>query len=50
MNRDFAEMLCALSDAGADFLIVGAHALAAHGKPRATGRPKDLADLADLER
>lgn len=37
MNRDFAEMLDALSVAGADFLIVGAHALAAHGSPRATG-------------
>src|SRR5579859_598489 len=31
MNRDFVEMLDALSDAKADFLIVGAHALAAHG-------------------
>lgn len=28
MNRDFAEMLSALSEAGADFLVVGAHALA----------------------
>jgi hypothetical protein len=37
MNRDFVEMLGALSDAGADFLVVGAHALAAHGVPRATG-------------
>ena len=37
MNRDFAEMLDALSAAGADFLISGAHALAAHGRPRATG-------------
>ena len=37
MNRDFAEMLSALSEAGAEFLIVGAHALAAHGIPRATG-------------
>ena len=37
MNRDFVEMLSALSDAGADYLIVGAHALAAHGHPRATG-------------
>jgi hypothetical protein len=37
MNRDFAEMLDALSGAGADFLIIGAHALAAHGRPRATG-------------
>lgn len=37
MNRDFAEMLDALSAAGAEFLVVGAHALAAHGRPRATG-------------
>jgi hypothetical protein len=29
-------MLRALSDAGADFLIVGAHARAAYGEPRAT--------------
>ena len=37
MNRDFVEMLDALSAAGADFLVVGAHALAAYGRPRATG-------------
>jgi hypothetical protein len=37
MNRDFVEMLSELSAAGVDFLIVGAHALAAHGVPRATG-------------
>ena len=37
MNRDFAEMLSALSEAGAEFLVVGAHALAVHGHPRATG-------------
>lgn len=37
MNPDFAEMLDALSAAEADFLVVGAHALAAHGHPRATG-------------
>jgi hypothetical protein len=37
MNRDFVEILSELSAAGADFLIVGAHALAAHGVPRATG-------------
>ncbi len=29
MNRDFAEILAALSGAGAEFLVVGAHALAA---------------------
>jgi hypothetical protein len=37
MNRDFAEMLGALSDRQAEFLVVGAYAMAAHGTPRATG-------------
>jgi hypothetical protein len=37
MNRDFVEMLSALTETGAEFLVVGAHALAAHGVPRATG-------------
>ena len=37
MNRDFVEMLSALSEAGAEYLVVGAHAMAAHGVPRATG-------------
>jgi len=37
MNRDFVEMLSALSEAGAEYLLVGAHALAAYGIPRATG-------------
>ena len=36
MNRDFVEMLRALSDAGVEFLVVGAHAVAAHGFVRAT--------------
>ena len=36
MNRDFAAMLSALSEEGAEYLVVGAHALAAHGRPRAT--------------
>lgn len=36
MNRHFVEMLSALSAAGAEFLIVGAHAVAAHGHYRAT--------------
>ena len=31
MNRDFVEMLSALSAAGVRFLVVGAHALAARG-------------------
>jgi hypothetical protein len=37
MNPDFLDMLSALSDAGADYLVVGAHAVAVHGRPRATG-------------
>jgi len=37
VNRDFADMLSALSAAGVEFLVVGAYALAAHGLPRATG-------------
>jgi hypothetical protein len=37
VNDDFAEMLSALSASGADFLLVGAHALAVHGLVRATG-------------
>jgi hypothetical protein len=35
MNCDFVKMLSALSETGADFLIVGAYAVAAHGEPRA---------------
>jgi hypothetical protein len=37
MNPDFEDFLRALTEAGARFLVVGAHALAVHGVPRATG-------------
>jgi hypothetical protein len=37
MERDFVEMLSALDAAGAEDLVVGAHALAADGLPRVTG-------------
>jgi hypothetical protein len=37
MNEDFLDMLRCLIEAGARFVIVGAHALAVHGVPRATG-------------
>jgi hypothetical protein len=37
MNPDFRDLLGELSTAGADFLVVGAYALAAHGLSRATG-------------
>jgi hypothetical protein len=52
VNRDFEEILSELSAAGAEFLVVGAHALAAHDRPRSTG---DLdiwvrADRANAER
>ena len=36
MNQDFQDFLAALIEAGARFLVVGAHALAVHGVPRAT--------------
>ena len=39
MNRDFSELLLAFNDNGVEYLIVGAHALAAYGHVRAT---KDL--------
>jgi len=37
LNRNFRDILSALSVEGAEFLIVGAYALAVHGLPRATG-------------
>lgn len=37
MNSDFLECLAALLAEDARFLVVGAHALAVHGVPRATG-------------
>ncbi len=39
MNRDFSDLLSAFNAQRVDYLIVGAHALAAHGHVRAT---KDL--------
>lgn len=37
MNQDFLDLLRLLLEAGARFLVVGAHAMAVHGVPRATG-------------
>jgi len=37
LNQDFRDLLAALLEAGARFLVVGAHAMAIHGVPRATG-------------
>jgi hypothetical protein len=36
-NDDFLDMLRALVESGAEFMIVGAHSLALHGVPRSTG-------------
>lgn len=39
LPEDFRDLLIELHDAGADFVVVGGHAVAFHGHPRAT---KDL--------
>ena len=39
MNQDFRDLIASFNDHGVEFLVVGAHALAAHGHVRAT---KDL--------
>jgi hypothetical protein len=39
VNRDFRDLLAEFNGQGVEFLVVGAHALAAHGHVRAT---KDL--------
>ena len=36
MERDFKDMLSAFSDEEVEYLLVGAHAMAVHGCPRAT--------------
>lgn len=42
LNRDFRDVLSSFNDAGVEYLVVGAYALAAHGLPRATGDNDDL--------
>jgi hypothetical protein len=37
LNEDFLELLASLLRTDARFLVVGAHAMAVHGVPRATG-------------
>src|SRR5436190_17212632 len=60
MNPDFRDLLAAFNASGVEFLVVGAHALAAHGLVRATkdldlwvraaptNAPKVMAALADF--
>lgn len=37
LNQDFRDIISALSNAHAEYLLVGAYAMAYHGAPRATG-------------
>ena len=37
VNEDFVDIVACLAAEGAEFVIVGAYALAAHGFPRMTG-------------
>ena len=37
LNRDFLDMIQELNRAEVEYLVVGAHAMAVHGVPRATG-------------
>lgn len=37
LNDDFRDMFACLEEAQVEYIVVGAHALAAHGIPRATG-------------
>ena len=56
MNPDLIDLLRAFSDAKVESIVVGAHALAAHGHVRATKdldvwiRPSPGADVELLER
>ena len=52
LPQDFCDLLLELVDAGAEFVLVGGHAVAFHGHPRAT---KDMdvlikADISNAER
>jgi hypothetical protein len=56
MNQDFVDLLRAFSAHDVRFLVVGAYALAVHGRPRATGEldlwidaTTDNAILGDVE-
>ena len=48
-NPDFRDLLSALSAEGAEFLVVGAHAVMFLNKS-AVGRPQDLLDVDVLRR
>jgi hypothetical protein len=47
LPEDFRDLLVALHDAGAAFVVLGGHAVAFHGHPRAT---KDLDVLVRADR
>jgi hypothetical protein len=37
LNQNFSDILSAFSEAGVEYLLIGAYAMAVHGCPRATG-------------
>jgi hypothetical protein len=41
---DFRDLLLELADAGAQFVLVGGHAVRCSRNKRADGRPQDIAD------
>ena len=49
MNPDFVDLLRAFNAANVRFLVVGAYALALHGRPRATG-DLDISESTPLRR
>jgi hypothetical protein len=54
VSPDFRDLLSAFNAHRVEYLVVGAHALAAHGHVRATGdldgRAQDIADVESLEK
>jgi hypothetical protein len=48
LDHDFNEFVALLATHDVRYMIVGGYALAAHGLPRATGRPQDIADVLRL--
>jgi hypothetical protein len=48
LNEDFRDLLVLFADAGVEFVVIGAYALALHGAPRASG-DIDLFVRADVD-
>lgn len=48
MSDDWTDVLGALAESGARFLVIGAYAMAVHGVPRGTQDLDDLEALGEL--